>query len=410
MTTPFSGVFCRARSSVLDTDPPDLMLLDQKLPDAIGTDHLSDLSARCPVVVLTAHGSVDQAVGAVKAGAADYLTKPISPRMLDLAIERVFESARLRNEVGLLRREVQAREAAELIGRTPQIETLRERAKMLAAADMAVLIQGESGAGKRTVARFIHDAGRGTGASFAELQCARIDGGHLLDELFGSTAPGLLEVARGGTLFLSDIGRMPQVVQRRLAVALERGSFARRGSTREYPLKVRIIAATSQTLAELAGDSGLVPELFYALTAFTLEVPPLRERRSDIPELANHFLERRRFALGEEKVLARKTIERLMQWDWPGNLRELRNVVERGVILSGGSTTILPSHVELGNQPRPGEGRKDWIGVADQPTLEELRNRYIQYLLNRHGQNRRVVAEILGISERNLYRLLSRQQ
>ncbi|MFC3119628.1 sigma 54-interacting transcriptional regulator [Jhaorihella thermophila] len=248
--------------AVLDTDPPDLVLLDQKLPDATSTDHLPDLAERCPVIVLTAHGSVDQAVGAVKAGAADYLTKPISPRMLELAIARVFEAARLRNEVGLLRREVKGQETPEIVGHTAEVCKLRERARMLAEAEMPVLIHGESGAGKRTVARFIHENGPRAEASFAELQCARADGSHLADELFGAAAPGLLEAARGGTLFLSDIGRMPQVVQRRLAAALETGAFTRRGSAREIGLQVRVIAASSQGLPELAAEGGLVPELF----------------------------------------------------------------------------------------------------------------------------------------------------
>ncbi|SEG28097.1 DNA-binding transcriptional response regulator, NtrC family, contains REC, AAA-type ATPase, and a Fis-type DNA-binding domains [Jhaorihella thermophila] len=395
--------------AVLDTDPPDLVLLDQKLPDATSTDHLPDLAERCPVIVLTAHGSVDQAVGAVKAGAADYLTKPISPRMLELAIARVFEAARLRNEVGLLRREVKGQETPEIVGHTAEVCKLRERARMLAEAEMPVLIHGESGAGKRTVARFIHENGPRAEASFAELQCARADGSHLADELFGAAAPGLLEAARGGTLFLSDIGRMPQVVQRRLAAALETGAFTRRGSAREIGLQVRVIAASSQGLPELAAEGGLVPELFYILTAFTLEVPPLRARRADIPELANHFLSRRRFALDVEKTISRKTLELLQKWDWPGNLRELRNVVERGVILSGRSATIQPDHVELGQQAGLTEQRDKGISVADEPTLEQLRDRYLDFLLQRHDNNRRVVAGILGISERSLYRILSQR-
>ncbi|MFC6686305.1 sigma-54-dependent transcriptional regulator, partial [Jhaorihella thermophila] len=286
---------------------------------------------------------------------------------------------------------------------------LRERARMLAEAEMPVLIHGESGAGKRTVARFIHENGPRAEASFAELQCARADGSHLADELFGAAAPGLLEAARGGTLFLSDIGRMPQVVQRRLAAALETGAFTRRGSAREIGLQVRVIAASSQGLPELAAEGGLVPELFYILTAFTLEVPPLRARRADIPELANHFLSRRRFALDVEKTISRKTLELLQKWDWPGNLRELRNVVERGVILSGRSATIQPDHVELGQQAGLTEQRDKGISVADEPTLEQLRDRYLDFLLQRHDNNRRVVAGILGISERSLYRILSQR-
>ena len=396
--------------AVLDTDPPDLVLLDQKLPDATSTDHLPDLAERCPVIVLTAHGSVDQAVGAVKAGAADYLTKPISPKMLELAVERVFEAARLRNEIGLLRREVTGREAAEIIGHTPQVQKLRERAKMLAETEMPVLINGESGVGKRAVARFIHENGPRADASFAELQCARTDGSNLIEEMFGAAAPGLLETARGGTLFLSDIGRMPQFAQRRLATALETGSFTRRGSAREIALQVRVIAATSQSLTELSGEKGLVPELFFILTAFTLDVAPLRDRRADIPDLANHFLTRRRFALGEEKVLAKRTLELLEKWSWPGNIRELRNVVERGIILSGATRTIRPEHVEIGQQVGFSKDQADSINVADEPTLDELRDRYLDLLLQRHDNNRRVVSKILGISERSLYRILSQRR
>ena len=396
--------------AVLETDQPDLILLDQKLPDATGTDHLAELSTHCPVIVLTAYGSVDQAVGAVKAGAADYLTKPISPRMLELAISRTLEAEQLRNEVGFLRHEARSREHAELVGQSSRILELRNRALMLAPEDMPVLIHGESGAGKRTLARFIHQSGPRARTGFAELQCSRVDGGNLLDELFGAGEPGLLELARGGTLYLSDIGRMPQVVQRRLAGALETGVFSRRGSPRESPLQIRVIAGTGQGLTELAGSGGLVPELYYLLSGFALGVPPLRERKADIPDLANFFLSRRRFALGEEKAFAKRTLDLLKNWNWPGNLRELRNVVERGVILSGTSRTILPGHVELGDQVSFGGAGDEQISVSDEPSLDELRDRYLGLLLQRHDNNRRVVAEILGISERSLYRVLSQSR
>ncbi len=395
---------------LLETDPPDLILLDQNLPDAKGTEHLPELTRGCPVMVLTAYGSVEQAVHAIKAGAADYLTKPISPRMLELAIERVFAAARLRNEVGLLRREMRSHVTTELVGSSPQMEKLRKRAQVLAETDTPVIITGEPGVGKRTLARFIHAAGPRAEASFAELQCARLDGSNLLDELFGAAEPGLLELSRGGTLFLSDIGRMPQVVQRRLAGALETGTFSRRGSAREIPAQVRVIAATDQNISDLLAHDVLVPELFYFLSAFTLEVPPLRERRGDIPQLAEHFLSRRRFALGEEKAFSQKTIDLLRQWDWPGNLRELRNVVERGVILSGSNKMILPRHVELGQQVNAGLSHGEHLNVADEPSLDQLRDRYLEYLLCRHKNNRREVARILGISERSLYRILSQHR
>lgn len=395
---------------LLETDTPDLILLDQNLPDAKATEHLPELIQSCPVIVLTAYGSVEQAVGAIKAGAMDYLTKPISPKMLELAIERVFAATKLRNEVGLLRREMRSHVTAELVGNSPQLETLRKRAKVLAGIDTPVIITGELGTGKRTLARFIHAAGPRAEASFAELQCARLDGSNLLDELFGAAEPGLLELSRGGTLFLSDIGRMPQVVQRHLAAALETGTFSRRGSAREIRVQVRVIAATSQNISDLVARDALVPELFYFLSAFTLEVPPLRERRSDIPQLAEHFLSRRRFALGEEKVFSQKTIDLLRQWDWPGNLRELRNVVERGVILSGSSKIILPRHVELGQQVNAGFAQGEQLNVADEPSLDQLRDRYLEHLLSRHKNNRREVARILGISERSLYRILSQHR
>lgn len=396
--------------AAMETDQPDLILLDQQLPDAAGVEHLPELAQRCPVIVLTAHGSVNQAVDAVKAGAEDYLTKPISPQMLELALEKAFHAARLRDEVGLLRREACRQEEAELIGRTPQIEALRARATMLAETDTPVLVQGEFGAGKRTVARFIHNAGPRALAGFAEVQCARVEGGHLLDELFGAQEPGLLELVRGGTLFLSDIGRMPELVQRRLATTLETRQFQRRGSTRQLPLQARVIAGTSQSTAELVADNALVPELYYQLTAFTLDIPPLRDRRADIPRLAEHFLARRRFALSDEKTFSKKMIDHLKAWDWPGNLRELRNVVERGVILSGASKTMRPEHVELGEQLTYGAAQSTQIGVDDEPSLDALRDRYIDILLHRHDRNRRAVAAILGISERSLYRILSKSR
>lgn len=404
-----AGSMAEAREHI-EADRPDMVLLDQRLPDADGVDALPELIAHCPVVVLTAYGSVNQAVGAVKAGAADYLTKPISPQMLELAIERVFDAARLRGEVGLLRREMRHRTRTALIGTSPQIERARARAQLLATTQTPVLILGEWGTGKRTLARFIHENGPRAERNFVEVQCARMDGNALLDELFGEAEPGLLESAAGGTLFLSDIARMPPGVQRRLAGSLETGRFTRRGSRREIALQVRVIAASGQPMAEISGEGGLVPELFYLLSAFTLELPPLRERKRDIPDLARELLERRTFALAQDKRLSKQTIKRLQAWQWPGNLRELRNVIERGIILSGNSRTIRPEHVEIGETVISGGAPDNAISVADEPTLERLGDRYLDMLLQKHGDNRREVARILDVSERSVYRMLARRR
>ncbi|RME34824.1 MAG: sigma-54-dependent Fis family transcriptional regulator [Gammaproteobacteria bacterium] len=387
---------------------PDAVLLDQRLPDADGMDLVAELARVAPVVVLTAYGSVDQAVAAVRAGAADYLTKPITPAALELVLARVLEMARLRGELGRLRRAIGAQEPPELVGSSPEMVQLRRRASALAEGDVPALIAGEWGTGKRTVARFIHHQGPRRDGPFHQISCVEHSAETLMAELVGDEEPGLLELAAGGTLYLADIGRAPAAAQRQIAVIIESGAFARRGSAALQPLRARILAGVTLASGPVSGRREIVPELFFLLSGMTLEVPPLRQRRKDIPELAQNFLKRRSFARDRPKRLSSGALRRLCEWDWPGNLRELQGVIERAVILSGESPNILPRHVEL-NAVRPGEPAGA-LDVSDEPDLDRLAERYLDLLLERHGGNRRRVARIMGISERSIYRMLSRRR
>lgn len=415
---------CKARAA-LAGGRLDLILLDMRLPDADGLDLLPEFALQAPVIAMTAFGGrADHAMRAVRAGASDYLQKPFTPEALDLAVTRLFTTAELKRDVAFLEAQAERTRNSALVGDSPEMTELRRLIELYATSDSSILIEGESGTGKELVARALHEASAQAGGRFVPIDCEPGDEGSFASELFGhepgafpgaeQAREGMLEYADGGALYISDIAEMSPAMQSRFLRVLEKGTFRRLGGKEDIATSARIIAGTSVDLHHLVTENGFRSELYFRLSAFRLHVPALRDRRSDIQTLARFFLERRSFRKGVEKTLAPETFAALEQYDWPGNVRELRNAIERGVILSGAEAVILPRHLTIGSdmQTDPHRGLDGPAQVAlrfaQEPTMDELRAAYLQFLIKRHDGNRRVIAEIMGVSERNMYRLIQK--
>lgn len=413
-----NGVAGRAEARELFASvAPDLMIVDMRLPDCDGFDLLEEFGHLCPVIILTAYGTVDQALKAVQSGAADYLFKPVSPESLELAVTRAFATIELKRDV--LHWQTQAQRAMNetFVGDSPEVQKIRGLVELYADAGSTVLIEGESGVGKELVARAIHQASRRANARFVPIDCDPAEEILTSAELFGQEKgafaaanvrrEGMLELAAGGTIFISDIAEVSLALQSKLLRVMETGIYRRLGGTQDLVADVHIVAGTSRDLNALVQEGTFRSELFYRLNAFCIHVPPLRERRGDIRALASHFVATRGFQRGAEKTLSQAALEALEQSEWSGNVRELRNAVERGMILSGQDPVIGPQHI-MGASPAQQGGSALTLSFPDEPTAEHLRDAYLSLLLERYGGNRQRVASVLGISERNTYRLISK--
>lgn len=403
--------------SAIDRLAPELVLLDVHLPDANGLDIMAEIGDSRPVIILTANASINQAVEAMRMGAADYLAKPVNLDELELIIRRVLENRRLCAEHEYRRSEETMR-LGGMLGDSPAMTELRRMIEAVAQTDVTVLIQGESGAGKELVAHAVHHASPRREGAFVALDCCSLQDTLFESELFGyekgaftgadRRKPGLMEAAAGGTLFLDEIGDIGPAIQAKLLRVLETGRFRRVGATSDMRADVRIVAATNRDLATLVRAGTFRADLYYRLNAFILAVPPLRQRREDIPVLANHFLAAR--AGGVRQHLHPEAVRFLTEYDWPGNVRELRNVIERASILSGDTPEIAPAHLLglSGDMPSGAVGSGNSVRFDDEPALEKIEREYLAYLLDKYQGNRRKVAEKLGISERTCYRMTAR--
>ncbi len=402
--------------SAITAQEPGAILLDLRLPDSTGTADIERLSKLCPVIILTAYGSVEQAVQNVQAGAADFLIKPVSPGRLELAVRRAIETASMRRKIEILETQVKGRPANRMIGKSPAFERVLEMIGIVAETDTTVLIQGESGVGKELIAESIHEGSPRRDHPLVTIDCTTLQESLLESELFGHERgaftsadrkkEGLIETAAGGTLFLDEIGEISPAIQAKLLRVLETGRFRRVGGTRDLMANVRFVAATNRNLASWAKEGKFREDLFYRLTAFVVDVPPLRERREDILAIANHFVETRSFLRNVPKRFGRTAEKALLDYAWPGNIRELRNVVERGLLMSAMARDILPEHLSLPRAGNPGDSAFT-LRFDHEPTLDEVRNAYLRKILAEHDVPKAKLAEITGISERSIYRVLS---
>ena len=399
---------------------PDLIISDMRLPDGDCIGELPVLGESHPVIVLTAYGTVKNAVEAIQAGAADYLTKPVSPESLRLTVQRVLDTEALRADHRFCKSRLEAQNSSQsfMIGQSPALEKMKEMVDAVASSDMTVLVLGESGSGKELVARAIHEQSHRATRNFVAVDCCTLQESLFESELFGHEKgaftganrqkKGLIEGAAGGTLFLDEIGEIPAAIQAKLLRVLETGKFRRVGGTRDLESDVRIVAATNRDLNKMSENGEFRADLYYRLEAFNIFTPTLRDRREDIPFLVEHFIRNHDFSKRVQKTVTKDAMRKLIAYDWPGNVRELKNVVERAIILSRDAKTIRAQHLTFGACDQQKSGfQLDLPGDTD-PTLEQLEASYLKMLLKKHAGHRATVAQVMGISERHVYRLINK--
>ena len=398
--------------ATLRRERPDVVLLDVRLPDMTGFDVLERTRDEQPVVVMiTGHGDVALAVRAMQTGAENFLTKPIELAHLGAIADRAFEKARLRHMNRYLTSR-RAPGASWLLGASPQMRELSDQLELLARSDRTtVLLLGESGTGKGRVAAAIHAQSPRAQQPFIEVNCAALTMQSLDAELFGQERvpgsghpdghhPGLLEVADGGTLFLDEIGDLDPHLQPKLLRVLEGKGFRRLGGTHEVKADVRLVAATAKDLVHEVTSGRFREDLYYRLSVMPIHLPPLRARtREDLLELVGRVLDELRPGLQDApEALEDPALERLLKYAWPGNIRELRNVLERAMILARGETTVSEKHLPSEVRDATGMGVEHHVAR----TLEEVERVHIDRTLRAHAGNRTRAAKELGISRATL--------
>jgi DNA-binding NtrC family response regulator len=398
---------------------PDVVLLDLSLPDQSGLEVLERLRAEQPgleVVVLTAHGTIDSAIAAMKMGAYEFLQKPAPLAAIELAARRALEHRRLGEENARLKDGLQPTKlSSDLIGRGTEFEALIRFILKVGPTDSAVLLRGETGTGKDLVAAAIHRASARRDLPFVAVDCASLHDNLLQSELFGhergaftgavKMRHGLFEAADGGTIFLDEVGDVSPALQASLLRVLETSRFRRVGGGREISVDVRLIAATNRDLELMISEGRFRRDLFFRLNAIHVELLPLRKRRGDVPFLAEHFLARHNARYGIHKALAPDALEALVDYAWPGNVRELRHAVEGAAVLADGDqirAADLPPELRSVARAEPAptpaeEAEPLW-------PLLEVERRHLQRVLAHAAGHRARAAALLGISERSLYR------
>ncbi len=401
---------------------PAVVIADLVMPRMDGLALLAALQDDLPfaaVILLTGQGTIETAVQAMKAGAYDYLTKPVDLTRLTLVLGKALERAGIAREVALLRRQVGGGEGPALLGRSAAMKEVQRQMELAAASTAPVLISGESGTGKELVARNLHALSPRARAPFVGVNCAAIPETLLESEIFGHEKGaftgaserrlGCFEMADGGTLLLDEVGEMHPAVQAKFLRVLEEGAFRRLGGKVEIRVDVRVVAATNKDPAVAIQDGALRQDLFYRLNVFPIALPPLRERPEDIPLLAEAFLQASAAKNGRDvKGFAPEALGPLQQYAWPGNVRELRNAIERAVILCRGET-IGPAHLPEGiRRPQAAPESAPALTVSIGTTVDEAERALILQTLDYAGHNKTRAAEILGISLKTLHNKLNR--
>ena len=404
---------------ILESQNIDAILLDLKLPGAGGLEALHQIKQQRPdavVVVVTGYGTVQSAVHAMKNGAYDYVTKPFSMDELKLLLERVSNHLKLKTENRLLREKIKSKQGfGSIVGRAPEMDKLYRIIAKAAHSSHPVLIFGESGTGKEMVARAIHFSGPYRDKPFIPVDCGSLVPTLIESELFGyvkgaftgamQSKEGLLAIAEGGTVFLDEVGELPVDLQAKLLRAIQEKEIRPVGSTKRIAINVRILAATNRDLEQSVAQGSFRRDLYFRLNVLSLRIPPLRERRQDIPLLVAHFLERITRSTGQEHTLSDDALKAMLAFDWPGNVRELENSLERACALNTGPLihlTDLPGSISGARSQAAAvnEGSAKILPMAD---LEK------QTILNTIAQlngDKLLAARLLGIGKTTLYRKL----
>ncbi|KAF4515785.1 hypothetical protein B566_EDAN000020 [Ephemera danica] len=397
-----------------------VVLTDLRMKGMLGTELLAEIKRLYPdigVILMTAFGTVETAVEAMKRGASDYLTKPVKTEEIIRVVERAVRESALRREVSRLRKEVHKEYSFHhILGKSKAIQAVFDLIRRVADSPANVLITGESGTGKELVAKAIHYNSDRKDAPFVPVNCAAIPEQLLESELFGhmrgsftdakSDKRGLFEEAQKGTLFLDEISELPIMLQAKLLRAIQEKEVRRVGANKPIAVDVRIIAATNLHLAEEIKAKRFRDDLFYRLNVIEVVLPPLRDRREDIPILVDAFLEKCAAVRNKEvKGVSESALAMLMDYGWPGNVRELENVVERAVTLNRGER-IAPGDLPSAVQGARGDRRVLDEAAEKMLPLHEIEQEYIKKILDKTGGNKYQAAQALGIDRKTLYRKL----
>jgi len=414
----------------MKTNPAALVLLDLQLPDADGLETLELLKkdfGDSQVIILTAHDSLNNAIESIKRGAFHFISKPYAPEELLSLVEQALEKRSLLQETQALREKAeQLEKRLELaetrlapVFKSKVMQELEELIGAMAPSDANVLITGESGVGKEVVANVIHSKSRRAGKPLVKLNCAAFPQTMIESELFGyvkgaftgamNDFPGMIAEARGGTLFLDEISEMPADLQTRFLRVLQEREYRSLGSTRMLKADFRVITATNRPIAQALAENRLRSDLYYRINTFQIEVPPLRERKEDIPPLVNTFVQRFARQLGKaEPTIAPEAFQKLLDYSWPGNVRELQNTIEYAVVLARNDIIgikELPAEIQLppALQTSPVPVRRSGVASLDDMERETI----LQALTQTHG-NKKKAAELLGIQRPTLYNKMKR--
>jgi DNA-binding NtrC family response regulator len=401
---------------ILENDPVDLVLTDLRVPEIGGLDLLRSIRSHYPqttVAVITQFGTVESAVEATRIGAVDYVIKPFHVQELRAKLDRFVHALALERENRVLREELRSRPGfGQLVGVSAKMQRVYHLVEKVASHNCPVLILGESGTGKELVARSVHFASPRRERPFVPVDCSALVPTLIESELFGyvkgaytgatQSRHGLLETAGGGTLFLDEIGDLPVDLQAKLLRALQEREIKPVGSNERVPIDVRVIAATNRNLEDAIQKGQFRQDLYFRLNVVQVKLPPLRDRKNDIPLLVNSFLDK--FSSPERPVtsVSEDAMSRLLAYDWPGNVRELENAVERAAALGSGpilTLTDLPTNLQHGNFGRH-------MGMDELVPLEELERRAIFRALHETAGDKLAAARLLGIGKTTLYRKL----
>ncbi|MEE9568277.1 MAG: sigma-54 dependent transcriptional regulator [Candidatus Binatia bacterium] len=415
----------------IDENGYDVLILDIKMPKMNGMEVLQRVKEAHPdidVIMITGLHEIETAVQAMKLGAFDYLPKPFEPEELELVVARAFERRQLLQENISLKSEVSAKYRFEnIIGSSPQMQAVYRLIARCAPTNSTVILRGESGTGKELIARAIHYNSLRKDRPFVTVDCTALSESLLESELFGhvkgsftgaiSNKKGLFETADGGTLFLDEIGNISMSTQAKLLRFIEEREFKAVGDTRVQTVNIRMITATNKDLEAMVADGNFRDDLYYRINIFPIEIPPLRERRDDIPPLAFHFLKKfRSEAEHEVREFSAGAMNLLMNLDWPGNVRELENVVHRGVILASGEVIRQGHLVNIVDMlprvaldvPRTSEDLKRIKKIARQKSVENVEKLFVLGALKRNGWNVTRSAEETGMQRSNFQALMKK--
>jgi len=405
---------------VLEAQNIDVVLLDMRLPGgASGLEILQQIKSRKPeaeIIVITGYGTVQSAVHAMKLGAYDYVTKPFNLEELRLLLERVAAHLKLASENRLLREKIKSKQGfGGIVGRSPEMEKLYRMIAKVSRSAHPVLVQGESGTGKELVARAIHFTGPFRDQPFIPVDCGSLVPTLIESELFGyvrgaftgavRSKEGLLSIAQGGTVFLDEIAELPVDLQSKLLRAIQEKEIRPVGSTKSMPINVRILAATNRDLELAVQDGKFRKDLYFRLNVVTLRIPPLRERKQDIPLLVSHFLEKLARSSGAQRNVSDEAMKLMLAFDWPGNVRELENCLERACALSSGPllhVADLPTGIQNA-QLHAAAGSLPSNRIV---TIAEMEKQAILGTIDQLQGDKLMAAKLLGIGKTTLYRKL----